>query len=574
VNKLSSVYKTLCPLLVAAGCATDGEPPPTEVDGDFEGIEEAAQGLTQITGTCGFVTNTGVATLALATGDVAMVSKMSSGAIGVNGFACSTATATNLKKLVVTGTTGDQTVILDFLGGVYGAGSQSGGIGIDVDLDAGTGDALKIRGTKTADTFTFGTVAGVNGISINTDAFKDIAVAGVETFVVTLSDGDDVFSGAGNAAAGAGAFATAVTVYGGAGNDTMRGGDGNDTLNGGDGNDTFTTGTAADGDDILVGGANTDTADYSTRTAALTITLDGTGNDGEGAEADNVGTDIEVLKGGTGNDTLTGGTGNETISGGAGDDTIAGGAGNDTLNGDAGDDTFDEGSATNGADVMNGGAGIDKVSYASRTNAVTVVLDAVATDGEMSEGDKVMIDVENVTGGAGADTITGSTSDNVLVGGAGIDTISGGAGNDTLRGDAGADILRGDAGDDIFDEGSTSNGADNIAGGAGIDKVDYSARTVALVVVMDGVAVSGEASEGDIIATDVENLIGGTLGDTLTGNGLDNQIEGGTGVDTINGGAGDDLIDGGAGADVIDCGTGDADTLLDGTVGSQTSCEV
>ena len=570
MKKLNALYRTLCPLVVAASCASEGQTP-SGLDGDFEGIEEATQGLSDLSAQCSFVTGTGVATLALATGDVAMVSKLASGALGVNGYACATATTAALKKLVVTGTAGDQTLILDFLGGTYGAGTATA-VGIDVDLGGGTGDALKIRGTKTADTIVFGST----GIATNTDAFKDIAVAGVEIFVATLSDGDDNFSGAGNAATGNAAFATAVTVYGGAGNDTLRGGSGDDTLNGGDGNDTFVTGAVADGNDVLVGGAGTDTADYSTRTAAVTLSLNATADDGAMGETDNIGSDIEVLKGGMGDDTLTGGSGNDTIFGGPGNDTIAGGGGNDILNGDAGNDTFDEGMASNGADVMNGGAGTDTVSYASRTVAVTVILDALANDGENGELDKVMLDVENVTGGAGDDTITGSALDNVLDGGAGIDTISGGLGNDTIRGGAGNDILHGDAGDDVFDEGAAANGNDNIVGGAGIDRVDYSGRMADLVVVMDGTTASGDTANGeaDVIATDVENLIGGAGDDSLTGNALDNQIEGGAGVDTIFGLAGDDLIDGGAGADIIDCGTGDADILLDSTAPTPVSCEL
>jgi Ca2+-binding RTX toxin-like protein len=527
---------------------------------------------------CTFVSGTGVATLALATGDVAMVNKLASGALGVNGFPCSTATTATLKKLVVTGTAGAQTLILDYLGGVFGAGTTNG-VGVDVDLGGGS-DALKIRGTKLADTFVFGST----GIAINTDAFKDITVANVETFVVTMSDGDDNFSGAGNAVTGGAAFATAVTVYGGAGNDTIRGGAGDDTLNGGDGNDTFTTGATPDGNDAMVGGAGTDTADYSARTGAVTVTINDLADDGGTSETDNVATDIEILKGGAGDDHLTGSAAADTIFGGPGNDVIAGGDGNDILNGDAGNDTFDEGSATNGADTINGGAGTDTVSYASRTNGVVVLLDGVAHSGETNEMDKIAIDVENVTGGAGADVISGSALDNVLDGGAGNDQLFGGLGNDTLRGGAGDDVLHGDAGDDVFDEGSAASGADIIVGGAGTDRVDYSARTNDLVVAMDaplsgpGGTLSGEdvsgTPEGDLISVDTENLIGGAGDDHLTGNALDNQIEGGAGVDTITGGAGDDLIDGGAGADVIDCGLGDADILLDLSVGSQTGCEL
>jgi Ca2+-binding RTX toxin-like protein len=583
VNKLSAVYGTICPLLIAAGCSSGGGGPELpDPDGDFEGIEEATQGLTDLSAQCTFVAGTGFATLALHDNDVALVNKLSSGALGVNGFPCAAATVTTLKKLIVTGTSGPQTVILDYLGGVFAPGITAN-VGVDVDLLGGT-DALKIRGTKTADTFVFGSNAGALGIAINTDMIKDITVANVEQFVVTMSDGDDNFSGAGNAVVGVTAFPTAVTVYGGAGNDTIRGGAGDDTLNGGDGNDTFVTGATADGADTYVGGMGADTMDYGLRTGAVTVTLDGTANDGATGELDNVSTDIETLKGGMGNDILTGSAAADTIFGGPGDDTITGGDGNDTLNGDAGNDTFDEGMATNGADVINGGAGTDTVSYASRTNAVTVLIDAVAHSGETGENDKIALDVENVTGGAGNDMITGSAADNVLDGGAGNDTILGGLGNDTLRGGAGDDVLKGEAGDDIFDEGSAPNGADTMIGGAGIDRVDYSARTGDLTVVMDmpltgsGGTPSGETitavSEGDLISVDTENLIGGAGDDALTGNALDNQIEGGAGVDTINGLAGDDLIDGGAGLDVIDCGLGDADILLDLTLGSQTGCEL
>ncbi|MCX5743506.1 MAG: calcium-binding protein [Proteobacteria bacterium] len=435
--------------------------------------------------------------------------------------------------------------------GGYFAPGVTGAVGIDIDLISGT-DAVKIRGGKTADTFVFGST----GATFNADLFKDIAFANVDTFVVSMSDGDDTFSGAGSVATGGAAFATAVTVYGGAGNDTIRGGAGDDTLDGGDGNDTFNQGTATDGADIMTGGAGADTADYSARTNAVTVTIDATANDGEASEADKVSTDIETVKGGAGNDTITGGLGN------------------DTLYGDAGNDTFNEGAATSGADVINGGAGTDTASYALRSVAVTVVIDGAALDGESGELDKVMTDVENVTGGDGDDTITGSASDNVLDGGLGNDTLNGGLGNDTLKGGAGNDVENGDAGDDTFDEGSATNGADSFHGGAGIDTVTYTARTNDLVSVMDGVTGGGEASECDLVFTDVENFVGGAGDDAIDGNAADNQLEGGAGVDTINGLAGDDVIDGNVGADVIDCGIGDGDVLLDTTTGSAANCEL
>jgi Ca2+-binding RTX toxin-like protein len=573
---MRSVMRCVWPLLFGAACAGEGDDPEQDL-GDLEGIEEVGEGLTEIEG-CAFASNT--MTLTLDSGDVALVNKRSDGKIVVNGYECQGATSTLLKKLsVVQGTTGNQTLILDYLGGTFAPGlTGANNEGVNVNLGDGTGDALKIRGTKLVDNYIF----GADAIQTNSDTFKDIIHTNVENFVVTMSDGNDVFSGAGGGTATTGtAFTAAVTVYGGAGNDSIRGGAGDDTYFGGDGDDTFLSGADDDGSDVMSGGGGTaDTASYVDREDPLTITLDGTDNDGEGGatEGDDVQADVEIVRGGKDNDTITGSAAKNTIYGGDGNDTLAGGDEDDILNGDAGDDIFDEGTATNGKDTFNGGAGTDTVSYADRTNAVTVTVDATANDGEggTTEGDKVPTDVENVTGGDGGDTITGSTSVNELDGGGGGDTVNGGDGNDTLVGGDGNDTLNGGNGDDTFDESSgdgSATGNDTMFGNAGIDTVSYADRANALTVVMNHNTTtpgtsSGDTgnSEADKVGDDIENLIGGDEADTLTGNALDNQIEGGDAVDTISTGAGDDLVDGGAGDDIIDCGAGDADLLLDSTV--------
>jgi Ca2+-binding RTX toxin-like protein len=441
-------------------------------------------------------------------------------------------------------------------------------VGVLVDLGGGA-DTLKLVGSNGADSY----VAGVNGFALNADGYLDVATINVEAFVVNLNDGNDSFSAAGSALTGA-AFPIALDLYGATGNDSLRGGAGDDHLFGGAGDDVMLAGAVADGADAFSGGPGNDTVDYGARAGAIAVTIDDVADDGAAGEGDDVATDVEIVKGGAGDDTLAGGAGNETLYGGAGNDTLTGGAGNDTLFGDAGDDLFDEGAATSGADTINGGAGIDTVSYAGRSVGVSVSLDGVANDGEPGELDKVMADVENVTGGAGNDTLVGSAVANILDGGAGNDTLSGGAGNDLLRGGAGNDTLGGDAGDDTFDMGASADGDDAIHGGAGVDRVDYGQRTNAVTVAMDGVTGGGEVGELDVIATDVEDLTGGAGDDTLTGNAADNQLEGGPGTDTLFGLAGDDLLDGNAGSDVLDCGAGDADINLDATVGSATGCEL
>jgi Ca2+-binding RTX toxin-like protein len=540
------------------------------------------------------------ATIAVADGETAIVSKRSiDNAILVNGVACvsvtlpvTTATSANIKRIVVTGSGGANTVIFDFINGSFAPGYGTT-TGVAVDLGGGT-DAFKIRGSGSADTVTF----GADGFSFNADTVKDGTITGVEEVVVSLGAGNDVFSGSGGYGTGL-PYASALEAYGGEGNDTLTGGTGADTLHGGAGNDTlrgatdaaldvaadilngdagndlFDAGNATNGGDTFNGGADTDTVSYANRTVAVVVTVGAGSNDGQASEADTVAGDIEVVTGGAGNYTLTGGTGDETLNGGPGDDTLSGGAGADILNGDAGDDTFLS-AALDGADVYNGGAGIDTMSYAGRSAAVVVSLDGVALDGEDGELDNVKTDVEDIIGGSGNDTLTGSASDNVLTGGAGNDTLYGLAGNDT------------------FDEGAVATGSDTFHGGPGVDTVDYSARVAALLVTMgNNTADDGLSGEADDVRDDIENLIGGTGDDVITGNALANNIDGGDGADTLAGGAGndilfggagvdalsggdgDDLLDGGAGTDTpLDCGAGDGDIIILGSGETATGCEL
>jgi len=168
-------------------------------------------------------------------------------------------------------------------------------------------------------------------------------------------------------------------------------------------------------------------------------------------------------------------------------------------------------------------------------------------------------------------------------------TIIGGDGDDTLTGGDGDDIIAGGAGNDTFKTGAAKDGNDTVSGGAGVDKVDYSTRIAALLIVLDGVTGSGEISataEADLlgkttagVSIDIEDIIGGTVADTLTGNALANNIKGGTGNDIISGGinAGActtdiDLLDGEAGDDRFNQGSApDCGDALTGGAGTDTA---
>ncbi len=200
------------------------------------------------------------------------------------------------------------------------------------------------------------------------------------------------------------------------------------------------------------------------------------------------------------------------------------------------------------ADLLGGS---DTLSYGTGTTAaVTVDLATHSASGFTS-----ITGIENVTGGAGADTLIGDGLDNALTGGTGDDMLIGGLGVDTLT------------------------------GGAGNDTVSYVGETDALFISLaTGTTQRGSAAAAveDVLVT-LENVIGGLGSDSITGStgnnvldggaGLGNDsIDGGSGNDTLFGGDGNDQLFGGVGADSIDGGAGnDAivggagnDTLLGG----------
>ena len=558
MDKVCKVGTYLLAATIAACASGPERTSPKGADYD-DPLAELDQSLTPLATQCTFNTTTGLMTVTIASGETAVIARSAAdSAILQNGQACDNpVTATTLKKITVTGSSGDDTLLLDFTNGLFALGTTSAASsGIAIDLGAGTGDKLAIKGTSSGDKFNFGAA----GILLNTDTNKDISYAGVESFVVSLGDGDDTFTSEGGGVAGA-VFGQAITVYG------------------GPGNDTFNQGSAATVSETIWGGPGTDTVSYASRSAAVTVTIGAGANDGVALENDEIQNDVEVVTGGSGNDSLTaaagvaatlnggpgddtlvGDSGADTLNGGPGNDMLRGKGGNDTLNGDAGDDTFDEEGAANGGDIMNGGPGIDTVDYSARSNALTETMDGVAAnDGESGEADNVKADVENIKGGSGNDVITGNALSNVITGGPGNDTLNGGAG------------------DDLFPQGAAADGNDTISGGAGVDKVDYSGRSADITAALDGATASGDltAGEADILGTDVENLETGSGDDVLTGNALDNELVGNAGDDTLHGLGGDDTIEGGADDDVINCGAG-FDVHV-GNVGTDTvnaDCEI
>ena len=306
-------------------------------------------------------------------------------------------------------------------------------------------------------------------------------------------------------------------LVGGSAGDTLTGNANPGRLDGGAGNDVLDGRLGADN---LIGGPGAaDTVDYSARTAAVTADLAGTGGDGQPAEGDTVGADVENLLGGSGPDTLTGNAGFNRLDGNGGDDLLDGGLADDTLH---------------------GGPGSDTASYAARTVPVTVNLELadLAGQGQAGESD-LFTSTENARGGSGNDALTGSTGVNRLEGGGGNDALDGREQDDTLDGGAGAD---------------THNG------GAGTDTVTYASRTDRVVVHLDGLrndgadpsgnGFSGPAEENDRDIA-VEDAIAGSGNDRMTGNAQANRLAGGGGDDILDPRLGTDVLEGGGGVDTM-----------------------
>ncbi|MEO5337842.1 MAG: Ig-like domain-containing protein [Magnetospirillum sp. WYHS-4] len=139
-----------------------------------------------------------------------------------------------------------------------------------------------------------------------------------------------------------------------------------------------------------------------------------------------------------------------------------------------------------------------------------------------------------VVGTDGDDVMFGSTGTDVLVGGAGDDVVDGGAGDDILVGGNGA-------------------GFDTYIGGTGIDTVTFQSSTQGVVVDLskiEGASTDAnarpDADAAGYIDTDriegVENVLGSTHDDVISGNAAANVLIGSGGDDVLTGGAGDDLL--------------------------------
>ena len=243
-----------------------------------------------------------------------------------------------------------------------------------------------------------------------------------------------------------------------------------------------------------------------------------------------------------GSDLIEGTNDDDTINGLGGDDAIDAGDGNDTLVGGG------------GADYLDGGDGIDTVDYSGEASGADIDLEDNDFNDGSAAGD-ALVNVENIVGTDFTDNLLGNSDANEISGGASSDILYGRMGDDTLNGDDGNDILNGGEGSDALD------------GGAGVDWAYYQTSDAAVTVDLEAGTGNGGHAQGDTLNS-IENVLGSTHDDTITGDAADNFLYGEAGNDTLNGGAGADVLNGEADDDTLDGGAGD--DILTGGAGSDS----
>lgn len=302
-------------------------------------------------------------------------------------------------------------------------------------------------------------------------------------------------------------------------------------------------GQVTTGDDQFNGTApENDTVDYTggtTTGTGVTVDLSVTGPQDTGGSGLDEFISIENLIGSEFADTLTGDSGNNSLEGGDGDDLLEGG---------------------DGDDLLDGGADNDTASYASAADGVTVDLSETGQQDTVNAGMDTLVNIENIIGSAFADILTGDSENNTLDGGEGNDRLNGGGGDDTLNGELGNDTLDGGTGNDFLhgDDGDDTlvggSGDDLLDGGLDTDTASYAAATTGVVVDLNVTDAQDTVGAGWDTLESIENLVGGTAGDILTGNEVNNRLSGGLGNDVLNGEAGLDTLFGGSGNDQLNGG--------------------
>jgi Ca2+-binding RTX toxin-like protein len=448
-------------------------------------------------------------------------------------------------------------------------------------------DTLNFSGARTAVNVDF--ISGTTNQKLN-GSDQDLTFSGFENAVGSANDDLFVANGATNNFKGgdgsdtlsyAGSTAVVVNLHTGQGADGNARGDTYESVEnliGSSFNDTFVASAAAN---TFTGGGGVDRVNYVHSTSGVTVNLsNGQGSGGFAAGDKYIG--IVNATGSNHNDTFVGNNQGNNFQGGDGVDTVSyvNSASGVTVNlkdqwgsgGDASSDSYSsienaKGSAHNdtfisgaGANDFDGLGGVNTLSYANSTAGVNVNLATGLASGGHATGD-TFVNIQNLTGSAHNDVLTGDGNNNVLMGGTGADQFFGGGGTDTdtvsyqdstaglsidvdnttLGGGRGTGFAKGDVIANDVERILGSNSDDTffstragvvLDGGGGTDTVDFGLATAGVTVNL------GDTSK----FVNIERVVGSAHNDTLTASNSGSTLLAGDGNDTVTGGSGGDFI--------------------------------
>jgi Ca2+-binding RTX toxin-like protein len=307
-----------------------------------------------------------------------------------------------------------------------------------------------------------------------------------ENLVVNANGGDDAFSATGNLAA-----LIAITVDGGAGDDTILGSNGVDLLLGGDGDDFI---DGQQGNDVALTGGGNDVFQWDPGDGSDTV---------EGQDGD----DVLLFNGSAGSEIFevsangqrvrfTRNLGNIVMDlndlemidlntlGGADTTIINDLSGTDlveinvdqagTIGGASGDAAADVVivNATSGNDIIDGFGAGTSVAVVGLPTLVNILNSEGANDSLVINalGGDDGVTATTMPAGIVKLTIDGGAGNDTLLGSQGADVFLGGDGNDFVFGDNGNDLALMGAGDDIF-QWDPGDGSDTLEGQGGSDKM-------------------------------------------------------------------------------------------------------
>lgn len=281
-------------------------------------------------------------------------------------------------------------------------------------------------------------------------------------------------------------------LSGNGGNDILLGNGGTDKLNGGADDDTLSGGP---GRDDIDGGPGNDTADYSEKTAAVTVLL-GTTPAPAGAPApEDTLQRVENVIGGKGNDFLIGNTDINILEGGPGNDTLDGGP--------------DSASVVDYASYEHAGGPISLDFHLGQVKDLVAGKTFVGTDRFVTRTGEFPFTIEGVLGSRFNDLLVGRGLNRAR--------LEGGPGNDRLIGDSNPLIKQ---------------------------RAVFRTAKHAVIVNLDAGFSDNrdpaENSEGRDTLININMVSGTRFSDELIGNGVKNVFNGGLGGDKITGGGGPD----------------------------------